>query len=104
MDNINPLKSYQVLSNNWAVAAGATAHIVFGNSRRVALGFFCSDDSPRVYPTNSGVSASQIRPNISNSGGLWFIHSDTGVLTQIDWYAFSGVDATITTIEVIEEG
>lgn len=104
MANVDPLKSYSVISNNWAVLAGSTVQIVNGSARRIALGFFCADSSPRIYPSGSSISASQIRPAISNTGGLWFLYSDVGVLSQIDWYAFSGIDTTITTLEVIEEG
>lgn len=104
MENIIPGKSYQILANNWALLANVSQQIIFGNSRRVSLGFFASNDSARIFPNSTALPGSQIRPNLSNNGGLWYLYSETGPLCQIDWYAISGVDLTISTLEIVEEG
>lgn len=95
---------YSLPMNNIAYLSNAVTSVCKPNPRRVALGLYSSDQDCRIYPTAASVILSQIKPNISTNGGIWFLAADAGPLTQIEWYCYSPNAGTITVMEVVQEG
>lgn len=97
------LRTYTLPQANITLPAATPILVSQSNPRRIAIGMYASDASVKIYPTSSGVSASNIKPYLSSAGGYWYMASEVGPLAQIDWWAYSFSGAAITILEVVEE-
>jgi hypothetical protein len=97
------MHKYSFPVNSFAVNANDITQIVFGNTRRIALGIYSLTPDLVIYPSTIGIVLSQISPYQANRGGFWYLASEVGSLCQIDWYAYTVIGGAITILEVVEE-
>lgn len=97
------LRTYTLPQANISFGANVITQIVQANPRRIALGIYASDGDVRIFPTSSGVILSNIKPYLASAGGYWYMASEVGPLTQVDWYCFSINSGSVTVLEVVEE-
>lgn len=103
MANIITGGTYSLPMQTLAIDSNDIVQICKANPRRVAVGFYSASTSMQIYPTSAGVPASQVKPGLSTNSGIWFLASDAGPLTQLEWYAYDQNSGSITIMEVVQE-